>query len=411
MVDKQGYQEKVITAWNLRGKEDPWSVLQKQDAADVIQKISISELFPVRISGKWVMRFLLLVVLLFGSGMLDSPVRQAAWEQHDLQRDKKEELTKVEKVQKAVTQKETISKEEAADALQELTQTKKELTEAESRRDLQLAKERYLKKLQQTAQNTKNKTLQQMLQQQAEQTKKEQEAQTEALAKQAEQALEQAKNGSRKDKQNAYAQGKKYAQSSGLTDMEQELEDYKQSGYSSSDYVKVKAAMTQAMTKGRQDAKSAKNSTGSSLESANASNAEGKQQGQGGQADSKAAANTRNGAASSGGAATGESKGNQSGSGWNRGSNVGQEGNKKTTDTVTIPEKTMGDDENLTGKMNDSDQVQSARANQANATAGSKVEYGQVSAEYKQKAYKQIDGASYPNELKNQIRDYFDGLN
>ena len=55
--------------------------------------------------------------------------------------------------------------------------------------------------------------------------------------------------------------------------------------------------------------------------------------------------------------------------------------------------------------------MQKSRADQSNAVAGNKVDYGKVSAEYKQKAYKQVDGASYPAKLKKQIRNYFDGLN
>ena len=401
-MDRKGYQEKITTALYLRGKEDAFSTLQKEDAVHVIGTISVPKEFPVRISVKKACTFLGLVLLLLGSSMVDSQVRQTARDQHMVQQDKKEEIAKVEKVKKAIEQNEEISKTEAAKAIQELEQTKKELTKAESRRDLQLAKERYLKKMQQTASNTKDV---------AYRTQKEQEKEKQELEQKAQQALEQAKDGSRKDKQEAYEQVREYAQSNGLSGLEKQIENYKSSNYSDADYVKAKATMTQAKTDRQQTAGQAsassdrpanRDQTAQGNKTTNGKQQASNGQGNGNQSNHSGAANSNSPGGGSGAA---------TGSGWNRGSTVGREGDKKTAETVTIPDGTLGDDENLTGKANDSDQVQRSKADQANAVAGNKVDYGKVSAEYKQKAYKQVDGASYPTKLKNQIRNYFDGLN
>lgn len=410
-MDRKGYQEKITTALYLRGKEDAFSTLQKEDAVHVIGTISVPKEFPVRISVKKACTFLGLVLLLLGSSMVDSQVRQTARDQHMVQQDKKKEIAKVEKVKKAIEQNEEISKTEAAKAIQELEQTKKELTKAESRRDLQLAKERYLKKMQQTARNTKDVALEKTLQKQADRTQKEQEKEKQELEQKAQQALEQAKDGSRKDKQEAYEQVREYAQSNGLSGLEKQIENYKSSNYSDADYVKAKATMTQAKTDRQQTAGQAsassdrsanRDQTAQGNKSTNGKQQASNGQGNGNQSNHSGAANSNSPGGGSGAA---------TGSGWNRGSTVGREGDKKIAETVTIPGGTLGDDENLSGKANDNDQVQRSKADQANAVAGNKVDYGKVSAEYKQKAYKQVDGASYPTKLKNQIRNYFDGLN
>ena len=409
-ADDKGYQEKITTAFGLRGKEDPFSMLQKQDAVAVIVNLSVPKLFPFKISVQRMLVLLLLAVLLAGSNLLDSPSRQYAREHHAVQVEVKKEMAKVEKVERQLTNKESVSETEIAKVQNQLEQTKKELAKVESAKELQQVKERYLKKMQQTAEQTTDTKLRKALQKQAKQIEQEQEEQKKKLAQDAKQAMEQAKDGKGKEQKLAYDKVKDYAQTNGLEELEKQIEEYKQSDYSEADYVKANATLTQSLQNADRASKlTQKNSqsldnreSNSSTKRQKNSNSESRT-GNGNSANGNSQGRSNNG--------TGSNGGNQSGSGWNRGSDMGQEGSRKTTDKVTIPEGTLGEDDNLTGKANDNGQMQKSRADQSNAVAGNKVDYGKVSAEYKQKAYKQVDGASYPTKLKKQIRNYFDGLN
>ena len=409
-ADDKGYQEKITTAFGLRGKEDPFSMLQKQDAVAVIANLSVAKLFPFKISVQRVIVLLLLAVLLAGGNLLDSPSRQYAREHHAVQVEVKKETAKVEKVERQLTNKKSVSETEIAKVQNQLEQTKKELAKVESAKELQQVKERYLKKMQQTAEQTTDTKLRKALQKQAKQIEREQEEQKKKLARDAKQAMTQAKDGKGKEQKLAYDKVKEYAQTNGLEELETQIEEYKQSDYSETDYVKANATLTRSLQN---------TDRASRLTQKNAKSPDNRESNSGTrmQKDSNSESQTGNGNSANGNSqgrnnnGTGSNGGNQSGSGWNRGSDMGQEGSRKTTDTVTIPEGTLGEDDNLTGKVDDSGQMQKSKADQANAVAGNKVDYSKVSAEYKQKAYKQVDGASYPAKLKKQIRNYFDGLN
>ena len=86
------------------------------------------------------------------------------------------------------------------------------------------------------------------------------------------------------------------------------------------------------------------------------------------------------------------------------------EGSAKVNENVTIPDGTVGNDDNLSGKANGNNTSTKQKSSQANTWSGNKVSYGQVSGQYKEKAYKKVNGSSYPGKMKEKIRDYFDGL-
>ena len=65
----------------------------------------------------------------------------------------------------------------------------------------------------------------------------------------------------------------------------------------------------------------------------------------------------------------------------------------------------------MSGKSNGNDSSVMAKSDQAQTWAGNKVSYGKVSGQYKDKAYKTVDGSGYPVDLKDKIRDYCERLN
>ena len=434
-ADALGYQEKISTALYLQGKDDMFSRLQRKDALDAVRQIEIRKAFPLKVSKRKIGSLVLIAAVFAVSCMVDSPVRETAKQQHELHREVKEEIAKVNKVQKKINEQKDVSSKEAKKLDKQLEQIKEELTKVDSQESLQKTKERSVKKLQQTAQGLKDSTLRNRLQAMTEKAQKEQEEQKRNMAEDAAKAFEQAKDGSKKEKDAAYERVKKYAQTSGNRNLEKKIQDYKDSGYSDADYVRAGAALDEAVENTNNESEYAKNngSSDSRKNNGQAAQSKGKSASQGtpsgnqqtgqqtgtqGQTEQNNEAGT-NGAQNANGnngsgnnsGSTGRSGQSGTGTGWNRGSNAGQERDAKTAENVTIPDGESGQDGNLTGKANSKGSSQKTTSDQANTWSGNKVDYGQVSGSYKKKAYKQIDGASYPAELKKQIRNYFDGLN
>ena len=215
----------------------------------------------------------------------------------------------------------------------------------------------------------------------------------------AQKALAQAKDGNKKEKEEAYEAVKKYAQANSNSNLEKKIQDYKDSGYSDADYVRAGAALDEAVGNGLQYASDYSPSDST----------EDNRRTTGNNRSGSGATQETNG--NNGNSGSGRTSGQQSGAGWNQGSDTSKERAAKTEENVTIPDGELGQDENLTGKANGNENTQKVTSTESNAWSGNKVNYGQVSGAYKKKACKQIDGASYPTELKKQIRNYFDGLN
>ena len=243
-ADALGYQEKISTALYLQGKDDMFSRLQRKDALDAVRQIEIRKAFPLKVSKRKIGGLVLIAVVFAVSCMVDSPVRETAKQQHELRREVKEEIAKVNKVQKKIKD---VSSKEAKQLDKQLEQIKEELTKVDSQESLQKTKERSVKKLQQTAQGLKDSTLRNRLQAMTEQAQKEQEEQKRNMAEDAAKAFEQAKDGSKKEKDAAYEKVKKYAQANGNHNLEKKIQDYKDSGYSDADYVRAGAALDEAV--------------------------------------------------------------------------------------------------------------------------------------------------------------------
>ena len=209
--------------------------------------------------------------------------------------------------------------------------------------------------------------------------------------------------------------------------MKKAAEEYKASSYSDGDYANAERALNETlsnMASNRTDLADNSNGTNNNQNNAGQSNSQNGNQtnsgnsgsNQNGGQNSGGQGNNQNGRGGSGQNGNGNGSGNggsgnSSGSGWNYGSKEGQAGARKTNENITVPDGEMGEDENLTGKANGNNSSTKEKSNQSQTWSGNKVSYGEVSAEYKKKAYKKVNGSSYPGKLKDKIKNYFDGLN
>lgn len=449
-ADSKGHKEKISTAFFLEGKEDPFSTLQKKDALKVMDAFQVRKEFPLQLSWKQVLAVLGLSLVFVAGSMVETPAREAAEIRKDIEKEAKEDIARLEKVEKKLEQSREISETEAAEIKEQIENAKRELSEADSRDELKKAQERITKKMEMAAEKTENKTLSQAMEDAVKEARETAGKKESDLAKEAREALAKAQKGNRKEKQEAYKKLKKLADAMGDEALKKAAEDYKDSGYSDSDYAGVRQALNEALENSaanQTDLADNRNNTGSQdnqgnpsdkISQSNSQNNGSNQTGKGTQNNSQNGStnynqnnsqnsgqgNGQNGNQNSGtgngqgntgqngsGSGNGSGTGNGSGGGWNYGGKEGQEGARKTNENITVPDGETGDDENLTGKANGNDGSTKEKSDQSQTWSGNKVSYGKVSGTYKEKAYKKVNGSSYPGKLKNKIRDYFDGLN
>ena len=434
-ADSKGHKERISTAFFLEGKEDSFSTLQKKDALKVMDAFQIRKEFPLRFSWKQVLAIVGLSLVFAAGSMIETPAREAAQVRKDIEKEAKEEIARLEKVEKKLEQNREISEIEAVEIKEQIENAKRELSEAGSREELKKAQERITKKMEMAADKTENKTLSEMIEDAAKEGREAAEKKESELVKEAREALEKARKGNRKEKQEAYKKLKNLADAMGNKALKNAAEDYKNSRYSDSDYAGVQQALNEVLensTANQTDLADNQDNTGSkdsqknhsgNMSQGNSQNNSSNQMNQKGQNDSEngntnhhqnnsqSSGQGNNQQGNTGQNGNGSGNGNSSGGGWNHGGKEGREGNRKTNENITVPDGETGNDGNLTGKANGNDSSTKEKSSRSQAWSGNKVSYGEVSGKYKEKAYKKVNGSRYPGKLKNKIRDYFDGLN
>jgi len=428
MADAKGHKEKISTAFYLSGKEDAFSQLQKRDAVRILEQFHIRKEFPIRIAWKQVGVLVSFTFVFVVSSLIDTPAKQEALVKHDVKKEAKEEIARLEKVEKELEKNPELAENEVADVKEQIENAKKELKEAETYEDLKKAEERINKKMEMASKDVKDQTLGEMLEQAVKEADEQKQEEEQELFEEAKEALEKAQNGSEKEKEAAYQKLKKLAAATGDEKLAQAAEAYKNSNYSDSDYANATQSLSQTKqnmdyakndnpnsnqnnndgNNGNQNNSNTKNQNSNNNQNGNNSN---QNQGSQGQGNGNQGNQGQNGEGQGNGAGTGGGAGNGGGAGWNYGGKNGKEGDPKTNEDITIPDGEQGNDDNLTGKANGNDNSEKQKSNQSKTWSGNKVDYDEVSGEYKDKAYKKVNGSNYPSKLKDRIKNYFDGLN
>lgn len=405
-ADAKGHKEKISTAFYLVGKEDPFSTLQKRDALKIMDHFLIRKEFPLRISLKRALLVLGLALIFGISIRIDTPARRQANVQHDVSKEAKEEIARLEKVEKQLQENENLPAEAVGEIEKQLEQAKRELAEADSREELKKAEERITKKMEMASEDIKDKTVSEILGDAAKESRTSMENRDSELAQQAQKAMEKAENGSRSDKKEAYDKLSELADRLGDESLKEAAESYKDSSYSTSEYAKVSRTLDQTLQELQEAAISDYADIGDL---------------QDGEAQFFMQGDSDDNPGQDGFGVLGQGEGDSpnednlagksSGDGWSKGSENGQEGPRRIHESITVPDGEIGNDENLTGKANSNGNNTNAQSNQSSAWSGNKISYGQVSGNYKEKAYKKVDGSNYPSKLKDRIKNYFNGLN
>ncbi len=363
-IDSFGFNERVITAYEMSDREDCTAVLQRNDTLDFIENKKDSVKVRLLPEVKKIIVFSVLLVITAVCALIPSKARDEAVLQHEIAEIAEE---KQEEIDEIIEELEEIDiaelSPEQADELDKIKEafeaSKTEYSQASSYEALAQADNKLEYKYSEA-------TI--ALNEMAEQTKSNSE-----LSSQLSAAAESASN----NQNGQNNQGSQQGQNS-------------QNGQNN------------------QSGQSGENGQNSGQSGQNGQNGQSGQSGQNGE-NGQNGQNGENGQGAQGGNGQGQS--GENGSGESGGSSMGgdQAGTGSGTNThdyVSIPQN-EGNDDNLTGQGNSDGNSTSYKENNGLAWEGEHVSYESVIGSYTNQAYEGIQSGKYPTGMENVIKEYF----
>lgn len=410
MADEKGLRERVITAFSLRGRTDGFSMLQKRNAAAIISRFSVEKAFPLSVDKKTAALLILTVIGFLILSTVPSAAKERARAEHQIMEEAEAEIEKVEDVLRDIKTISEISLVEKEALTEMLGEVKKEMQEVRTGEELKKAEERFQKKLESAMEKTENEELARALEEKIDTELKKETQNYEGEFEKVKQALQEAENGGRDSLGDAARQMEELAELLGDMELAEAAGELRISEGTITDIQAAELLLAEALERADGNGQSG-GEEADLFVGEQGGDQNGGQNGDGQDEGFEELYGLISG--SQGGTGSGNNGfGGRGGDGWDTGSAIGQEGSAKSPqEMVTVPDAAIGDDENLTGKQNDSSQSYLQESDQSLTWAGEQVDYNQVKSEYSQRAYEKVDGANYPGEVKEQIKSYFEQIN
>lgn len=432
IADSKGLEEHLLTSMELFGTKTYLGELQKESTIRRISDYSVKEKLPFRIQLNYFVILTFLCLSFFIVIFIPSTAREEAKQIHQLNMQAETEIEKIETVKEQMKKIEEFSKTDTKELEELFEQTVEELKQVKKEEDITKAKERLETKLEKQIEKqdttSKKENLETLAKSLGMQTKKEQEnllkqEKIESLKQQLENSfgdllkkdalekwleelslkefdelLEYASNLSKKELEKLAKE---------LSNMQLSEEQLQQLAKS------LKEAATTLASSPSNQKKMENISAKASISAKQQSNSnKGNKAGNGsGNGSGNSSGNSSGNGSGSG---TGSGSGSGSGTGWNYGSKQGKEresNRNNEAERVAIPDRTLGEDENLTGTATEGGESYSTSSQEGMTWSGEKVTYEQVISEYTKEAYSKIKSNKVPTELEEVVKSYFEGLN
>lgn len=424
IADSRGYKEKFYTAYTEKS-ENIFMKLLKAEAAELAGKYDIRKNLPFKLSVKRLGIFMVITIIFIISLVIDTPARKEAELKHQVKELAEEYADELMEEKTRIEQSDTISDEEKAELLDIIDKSLAEVDGIEDYNELRDVQNRTLMKMDIAAAYAGDE-IKGIVADTAETIGNAQIAADKVMTekgyevnKTSQYAASNYGNGSNLGAGSENSDGNDSNNSSGSESSGNDSSS--ENGDENSSKGQNSAGNGNAngdVSTGNGNASDEYGSTGNgnasngdgSTGNGNSSNGDGST-GNGNTSNGDGSTGDGNSSNGSGSTGNGNSTGTGNGSGWNTGNMTGQEVDSSFDESITIPDKTVGNDDNLTGNAFDTDSSYTVKGGQAQGFSGNKVSYGTVAGEYKNKAYSNLESSSYPDSMKDYIRRYFDGLN
>ena len=125
-LDAHGFHERLITSYELAGKEDPLSLMQKQDTVRRIGNFQIRKVFPLNIRWQILTAMLGLALIFTLVSLIPSAAKDTAQERHEIEIQAEEETEKIEEAIEHIKKIEDFSEQEREAMIAALEESIKE---------------------------------------------------------------------------------------------------------------------------------------------------------------------------------------------------------------------------------------------------------------------------------------------
>ena len=388
-IDRFGFKERVITAYENREKEDAISQMQRINAAQTLHQnrnaVKLPLLKKPKQAGLLGAAFVLLIVL----SLLPSEVKERAVLLHEIAmkaEEKSEEIAEVVEELEEIDAAELTEEQLAAlmEMIESLGISMTEFEQAASQESLARAMEKLDFKYEDMAQILSDMS---------------DKLQDNPAALASAEALKKAAESMFQNSSTQVAQGSTTSNS-----------EHKESGDGGSGGGNGDSSGENGSEGGGSGSGSSEGggSTESSEKGNGTSSSEGSSEsGASGESDSEG---TAGGSGSGSGAGTGAGEGQGGNGGGDGGTGRGEGSSTTVHDYVSVP-NAAGNDENLTGSAGSSDDSDFIRTQNGLEWEGEHVSYESVIGNYTDQAYEGISNGKYPSGMENVIKDYFGSFN
>lgn len=146
-LDARGFKERFTTSMELKGRNDVFSTIQKQDALAKVEGISLKKVFPLRVKKRMLIFFFLSLMYVVSMAFIPAKAIDEAEEQHIIQEEIKEVVSNLEDLKAELVETHDLSPEEIEQLDKYLEEAKEELEECEDLIEIEKVKERFEDKM------------------------------------------------------------------------------------------------------------------------------------------------------------------------------------------------------------------------------------------------------------------------
>ena len=141
-LDSKGFNERVTTSMQLKGKQDVFSTIQKNDTIAKTNGISMRKIFPLRINKLLFLFLFLSAIFVLTTAMMPAKSKELAVENHLLAEEIKEAEEELEDVVAEIIETHDLTAEEVQKLEEMVEEGKKELKECEDANEVGKVKDR-----------------------------------------------------------------------------------------------------------------------------------------------------------------------------------------------------------------------------------------------------------------------------
>lgn len=430
LLDRKGLAERTITAYELIDDDSDMALMQKRDTMKHLKSINIKKEIKIVLPKKILAFCFLLTILILLSAFIPNPMEEKAIELNNVKKKIESQEKEVEKIIKKVESNNKISMEQKKEALEKLSELKKEIGQAKDLNQAQKAIQRTENKIDMMKQKYNDKDMEKMIdvfsKNQA----------TKNLAD----ALENGDSDKIKKDILDTAKALQNLDSDDIKKLSESFGELSKALKSNPELASAIMNLAQKMADGElgdmqyeldalrdeleklmqnEEFKKAMDDVIKQLNCGECQNPGSQSQGQGQGQGSGTGSGSGVGAGSGSGSGSGAGSGSGGGKdGVNEGTSYGL-GKKETTGgEIKEYEKVFaprllggeGDKDFLQGHKNQEGQTKLYEIEQGMTIKGEMVPYNQVLGQYKDKVFQNIEGSQIPQGMQNIVKEYFSSL-